>query len=124
MKFSADYGKMETEIPECIRNEENIVMAISELKRINDSERMRILMEAREKDKFVYNLEMNTRLKQGIEIGRAEAKAEAKTEAKAESRAEIAARMSRLGIANETIMQATGIDETELLKIIAAADAD
>jgi|GEM_PF-2633258 len=99
-------------------------MAISELKRINDSERMRILMEAREKDKFVYNLEMNTRLKQGIEIGRAEAKAEAKTEAKAESRAEIAARMSRLGIANETIMQATGIDETELLKIIAAADAD
>jgi predicted transposase/invertase (TIGR01784 family) len=119
MKFSADYGKMETEIPECIQNEENIVMAISELKRINANERMRVLMEAREKDKFVYNLELNARFQDGIEIGKEEGKAEGKAEGKEESRAEIAARMIRLGIDNETIIQATGLSEAELQKIVA-----
>ncbi len=103
-------------------------MAISELKRINANERMRVLMEAREKDKFVYNLEMNTRLKEGIEIGKAEGieigKAEGKAEGKEEGRFEIAARMLRLGIAPETIMQATCLNEDELQKIIAAEDAE
>ena len=128
MKFSRDYVKMDVKIPEYLEDEENIVMAISELKRINANERMRVLMEAREKDKFVYNLEMNTRLKEGIEIGKAEGmeigKAEGKAEGKEESRFEIAVRMFRLGIARETIMQATCLNEDELQKIIAGEDAD
>ncbi|PKL44900.1 MAG: hypothetical protein CVV42_19235 [Candidatus Riflebacteria bacterium HGW-Riflebacteria-2] len=98
-------------------------MAISELKRINANERMRVLMEDREKDKFVYNLEMNTCLKEGIEIGKAEGRAEGivegRSEVKKESCGEIAARMLRLGISNDFIMQATGLTEAGLQKIIA-----
>jgi predicted transposase/invertase (TIGR01784 family) len=127
LKFSHEYGKMNVEIPECLINEENIVMAISELKRINDSERMRVLMESREKAEHDLALQKRAEFKKGVEVGRkegcelgkAQGKAEGKAEGKVEGKAEVAVQMCQLGIDHDTILQVTGFSEAELQEVLA-----
>ena len=54
---------------------------------------------------------------EGEAIGRAEGEAKGRAEGRAEGRIEIAKSLKQLGVPAETIMQATGMSEQELLEL-------
>lgn len=115
LKFSPEYGKIDVEIPESLQDEESIAMALAEHKRINANERMRVLMESREKAEHDLALQKRAEFKKGVEVGRKEGC----ELGKAQGKAEVAVQMCQLGIDHDTILQVTGFSEAELQDVIA-----
>ena len=106
MKFSTVYGKIGTEIPELLAEEEAIVMAINQHQQLNASDKMRRRMECREKEAF------------DIAHIKGSAYDRGKAEGMAKGKAQTALNMHARGIDKQIILDCTGLTEAELEKLI------
>jgi predicted transposase/invertase (TIGR01784 family) len=118
LKFGEIYASDFNSIPEEIKEEEEIMMALQEMVRASNDEYIRELLEMRSRARHeeasrLYQAEMR-----GIEKGKEEGKIEGKLEGKLEGLAEVARNAYKEGQSMEFISKITGISIEKLKQIL------
>ncbi|MEQ8172267.1 MAG: Rpn family recombination-promoting nuclease/putative transposase [Candidatus Eremiobacterota bacterium] len=113
LKFGEIYAEDIDNLPEELKAEEEIVMALQEMVRASNDETVRQILEMRSKARH----EEASRLFQAKQAGKEEGKKEGKEEGKEEERIAIVKNMLILNFPIEAISQVTGLSVSEIEKV-------
>lgn len=121
LKFGENYADDIDNLPEELKEEEEIVMALQEMVRASNDETVRQILEMRSKARHeeasrLYQAEQRG-IKKGKEEGKEEGKKEGKEEGKEEERISIAKNMLKLKFPLDAISQVTGLTASEIEKL-------
>lgn len=114
LKFSELYAKPGTELPENLREEEGISMAIETMRKAYARDEVRELIQMREKARLDYESGLATAHERGLEKGREEGREEGLEKGLERGREEVARRMLARQTDRAFILEVTGLSEEEL----------
>ena len=112
LKFGEQYAAGK-KLPEDFQDEKELLMAMEEMKRVNADERLRAILEQREKEEHIRVTALHEAERRGIEKGIEKGR----DEVRGEEKAEVARKMLAKGSDPALITELTGLSATEIERI-------